>query len=107
MESWRSSPDPPKADDGAAPVAHSPGSVRGHLALVEQWLNEQPDTNAKELLKRLQQADPTIADNLLRTLQRRVGKCVSRHAGCRKGNGHFVMGARPPNPRDLPRCERA
>ncbi len=42
--------------------------------LVEQWLNEQPDTNAKELLQRLQQADPTIADNLLRTLQRRVSE---------------------------------
>ena len=55
-------------------MAHSPGSVRGHLALVEQWLNEQPDTNAKELLKRLQQADPTIADKLLRTLQRRVSE---------------------------------
>lgn len=41
-------------------------------ALVEQWLNDQPDANAKELLQRLQQADPTIPDNLLRTLQRRV-----------------------------------
>ncbi len=41
-------------------------------ALVEQWLNDQPDANAKELLQRLQQADPTISDNLLRTLQRRV-----------------------------------
>ena len=43
-------------------------------ALVEQWLNEQPDANAKELLQRLRQADPTIPDNLLRTLQRRVGE---------------------------------
>ena len=43
-------------------------------ALVEQWLNEQPDANAKELLKRLQQADLTIPDNLLRTLQRRVSE---------------------------------
>ena len=42
--------------------------------LVEQWLNEQPDANAKELLQRLQQADPTIPDNLLRTLQRRVSE---------------------------------
>lgn len=41
-------------------------------ALVEQWLNDQPDANAKELLQRLQQADATIPDNLLRTLQRRV-----------------------------------
>ena len=41
-------------------------------ALVEQWLNDQPDANAKELLRRLQQADATIPDNLLRTLQRRV-----------------------------------
>ena len=82
MEGWRSSPDPPKTDDGAAPVAHPPKSVRGHLGLGQQWLNEQPDANAKELLQRLQQADPTIAVNLLRTLQQRVGKCVSRHAGC-------------------------
>lgn len=41
-------------------------------SLVEQWLNDQPDANAKELLQRLQQADATIPDNLLRTLQRRV-----------------------------------
>jgi len=41
-------------------------------ALVEQWLNDQPDANATELLQRLQQADATIPDNLLRTLQRRV-----------------------------------
>jgi hypothetical protein len=41
-------------------------------ALVEEWLTDQPDANAKELLQRLQQVDPTIPDNLLRTLQRRV-----------------------------------
>lgn len=41
-------------------------------ALIEQWLNEQPDATAKELLYRLQQTDPTIPDNQLRTLQRRV-----------------------------------
>lgn len=41
-------------------------------ALVEQWLNEQPDANAKALLHRLQQVDPTIPANQLRTLQRRV-----------------------------------
>ena len=40
--------------------------------LVEQWLTDQPDANAKLLLQRLQQADPAIPDNLLRTLQRRV-----------------------------------
>jgi hypothetical protein len=40
--------------------------------LIEQWLNDQPDANAKELLHRLQQADSTIPDNQLRTLQRRV-----------------------------------
>jgi hypothetical protein len=39
---------------------------------IEQWLNDQPDANAKELLQRLQQAEPTIPDNRLRTLQRRV-----------------------------------
>lgn len=41
-------------------------------ALVERWLADQPDANAKELLQRLQHADPTIPDNQLRTLQRRV-----------------------------------
>jgi hypothetical protein len=41
-------------------------------ALVEQWLNEQPDANAKALLHRLQEVDPTIPVNQLRTLQRRV-----------------------------------
>ena len=41
-------------------------------ALIEQWLNDQPDANAKDLLYRLQHADPTIPDNQLRTLQRRV-----------------------------------
>lgn len=40
--------------------------------LVESWLNEQPDVNAKELLRRLQEIDPTVPDNQLRTLQRRV-----------------------------------
>ena len=40
--------------------------------LVEKWLNEQPDANAKDLLHRLQQIDPTIAGNQLRTLQRLV-----------------------------------
>ena len=41
-------------------------------ALVEQWLGEQPCANAKDMLYRLQQTDPTIPDNQLRTLQRRV-----------------------------------
>src|SRR5450759_1851406 len=41
-------------------------------SLAEQWLNAHPDANAKELLRRLQQVDPTIPDNQLRTLQRRV-----------------------------------
>lgn len=41
-------------------------------SLIEQWLNDQPDANAKELLHRLQQVDSTIPDNQLRTLQRRV-----------------------------------
>lgn len=40
--------------------------------LVQEWLNEQPDANAKDLLHRLQQKDPTIPNNQLRTLQRRV-----------------------------------
>jgi hypothetical protein len=40
--------------------------------IVEQWLNEQPDANAKVLLHRLQEMDPTIPANQLRTLQRRV-----------------------------------
>jgi hypothetical protein len=41
-------------------------------SVIEQWLNDEPDANAKELLQRLQQTDPTIPDNQLRTLQRRV-----------------------------------
>jgi hypothetical protein len=41
-------------------------------SLIEQWLNDQPDANAKELLHRLQQIDSTIPDNQLRTLQRRI-----------------------------------
>jgi hypothetical protein len=41
-------------------------------SVVERWLDEQPDANAKELLQRLQESDPTIADGHLRTLQRRV-----------------------------------
>jgi hypothetical protein len=40
--------------------------------LVEQWLTEQPDVNAKELLHRLRDVDPTIPEYQLRTLQRRV-----------------------------------
>ncbi len=40
--------------------------------IVERWLDEQPDVNAKELLQRLQESDSTIADSQLRTLQRRV-----------------------------------
>jgi hypothetical protein len=40
--------------------------------LVEKWLDQQPDANAKELFRRLQHTDPTIPDNQLRTLQRRV-----------------------------------
>ena len=40
--------------------------------VIEQWLNDEPDANAKELLQRLQQTDPTIPDKQLRTLQRRV-----------------------------------
>jgi hypothetical protein len=40
--------------------------------VVERWLAEQPDANAKELLQRLQESDPAIPDNQLRTLQRRV-----------------------------------
>jgi hypothetical protein len=40
--------------------------------LVEKWLDDQPDANAKELLQRLQSVDATLPDNLLRTLQRRV-----------------------------------
>ena len=40
--------------------------------LVEKWLDDQPDANAKELLRRLQLVDAGLPDNLLRTLQRRV-----------------------------------
>jgi hypothetical protein len=41
--------------------------------LVQQWLNEQPDVNAKELFIRLQESMAgTFAPGQLRTLQRRV-----------------------------------
>ena len=40
--------------------------------LIVQWLHAEPDANAKELLERLQQIDPAIPANQLRTLQRRV-----------------------------------
>ena len=41
--------------------------------LVQQWLNEQPDANAKELFLRLQESMAgTFAPGQLRTLQRRV-----------------------------------
>lgn len=72
MEAWRSAPDAPKANSRAASVAHSIDPFEQSWALIEQWLNEQPDATAKELLYRLQQTDPTIPDNQLRTLQRRV-----------------------------------
>jgi hypothetical protein len=40
---------------------------------VQQWLNEQPDINAKELFLRLQESMPgAFASGQLRTLQRRV-----------------------------------
>ena len=40
---------------------------------VQQWLNEQPDANAKELFLRLQESMAgTFAPGQLRTLQRRV-----------------------------------
>jgi hypothetical protein len=40
---------------------------------VLQWLNEQPDANAKELLLRLQESmTGTFPPGQLRTLQRRV-----------------------------------
>ncbi len=41
--------------------------------LVEQWLNEQPDANAKDLFLRLQESTPEAFQcGQLRTLQRRV-----------------------------------
>jgi hypothetical protein len=40
---------------------------------VQQWLNEEPDANAKELFLRLQESmSGTFAPGQLRTLQRRV-----------------------------------
>ncbi len=40
---------------------------------VQQWLNEQPDANAKELFRRLQESMPGVfPPGQLRTLQRRV-----------------------------------
>jgi hypothetical protein len=41
--------------------------------LVERWLNEQPDANAKDLFLRLQTSTPEVfPPGQLRTLQRRV-----------------------------------
>jgi hypothetical protein len=41
--------------------------------LVEQWLNQQPDANAKDLFLRLQTSTPEMFQpGQLRTLQRRV-----------------------------------
>ena len=41
--------------------------------LVEQWLNEEPDANAKDLFQRLQASSPAaFQPGQLRTLQRRV-----------------------------------
>jgi hypothetical protein len=49
--------------------------------LVEQWLNEQPDANAKALFQRLQaQAAIPFAAGQLRTLQRRVREWRTRIA---------------------------
>jgi len=40
---------------------------------VQQWLNEQPDANAKDLFLRLRESMPgAFAPGQLRTLQRRV-----------------------------------
>ncbi|HYI92702.1 MAG TPA: hypothetical protein VEX68_04100 [Bryobacteraceae bacterium] len=40
--------------------------------MIEQWLNDESDANAKQIFARLQQIDPAIPANQLRTLQRRV-----------------------------------
>jgi hypothetical protein len=49
--------------------------------LVEQWLNEQPDANAKALFQRLQaQVATPFATGQLRTLQRRVREWRTRIA---------------------------
>ncbi|HEX2523397.1 MAG TPA: hypothetical protein VHP35_14845, partial [Terriglobia bacterium] len=41
--------------------------------LVEQWLNNQPDANAKSIFQRLQETMPELFQpGQLRTLQRRV-----------------------------------
>ncbi len=60
--------------------------------LVEKWLNDQPDANAKGLLHRLQQVDPTIPANQLRTLQRRVREWRTEVAR------RLVVGAFDPTP---------
>jgi hypothetical protein len=40
--------------------------------LLESWLNERPDANAKELIQRLQASGNVVQPGQLRTLQRRV-----------------------------------
>jgi len=61
-----------KPGSGSRPWRTRIDPFEGTWLLVEKWLNEQPDANAKALLHRLQQVDPTIPANQLRTLQRRV-----------------------------------
>jgi hypothetical protein len=49
--------------------------------LVERWLNEQPDVNAKDLFFRLQDSTPEpFPPGQLRTLQRRVKQWRSNSA---------------------------
>jgi hypothetical protein len=61
-----------KATTGPRPWRTRADPFEKTWALIEQWLDDKPDANAKELLHRLQQTDPTIPDTQLRTLQRRV-----------------------------------
>ena len=85
-------------------------------SLVQTWLNDEPEINAKSIFQRLQKAMPEpFQPGQLRTLQRRIKQWRTEIArqlvlGCnaslqkriaRKGRGHIVMEASPPNPQDL------
>jgi predicted Abi (CAAX) family protease len=62
---------------------------------VQQWLNERPDANAKELFLRLQESMAgAFAPGQLRTLQRRVKQWRSEIAR------QLVFGLEPEAPMD-------
>ena len=67
-------------------------------SLVEQWLNEEPDANAKDLFQRLQTStSEPLQPGQLRTLQRRVRQWRSEIAR------RLVLGVEQQSDRDTAR----